>query len=846
NDIVDTFEKAIIDEILRYITIGQTAQKSAQAHFEKMWSDGIISQDETLYIVKRNVAIKAATDGANVLLKQLPDNAESNGETKQSLQEKVNAINTVEIPKVNDINNDRKLDTPKVISLTIDADKNANRRLDSPEWLASKGKTSVTINLSNDVGPGDRISYQVGSSDIVSRKLSLDEIETKRIVISNVALPDQEGGVLKVWAHIDVSDRTGVKLDKQPIETSIMYDMVSSAPVGKDQLVETIEDSAYQFSRNSFTLGMTDPMDFYPNNFTGITIDSLVTSGELFLDKNGDGVFNHTDTLVRIGDVIASSDLAQLTYISGQNFSGKDSFTFKVMDDGITSNGGSNIADKANTMYINISPKVEANTSFTIGSKLINDGSGQANPKGTGWWQTAYQITPKGTRIESQGIKDHAKIEDIIESFLRGSDTPVRNEQVMSVEPQLSGYNFNANNFTVTKTGGNASLSDLAKKHSINSAGVESGQGQKTSGLVYLKEGQTVVFRYFADDHFQINLGGKVVVQDKEAWNGTQSNGYLVQESGYYTVEMFVYNRTNGNGTGQVGAQVVEMSLDNGRTFKKISTENFDLYKNAVDLFSDNHFINPKFKQAEGATNDGYYTAHQYTNIGYIDNKTQKSNAIQLSFSVQSNDRDGSEQLANMKLSFDKIINKGVVLSDGLLSYTFKGNVGEEIDVMGWNLDNLTLGAGVNAGAYQAILKTTWQDSAELYDWNAQTHSVIGSKDVIDTKEMRDAFDVKIYNPVIDLGNRGNEIQITLQDLIDNTSLNKLYITGGKSDTVDLGRNGTLGNPSSGELFKDSEKSGSWRKGVVITDEFGVKFDTYTHDNNRDEILYIQQGITVI
>lgn len=850
--LADSTEQAIADALAK-VKAAEAKEAEAQAIVDNADTnnDGILSQNEAEAIkdalAAKNAEVEQLKKEADAAVKALPAGAtdgQSPANTKDSLQTRVDNVNPVAAPSVNDANNDGVIDTPSVTAISIDADQDNNGGLNSSELTAAKGVTDVTITLSDDVALGDSISYTIGSEATVTRLLTTDEIAAKAVIINKVNLPTMEGDKLEVSANISATTRTGVTPNTQVQRDSAMYDAVSNAPIGKDQLVVATEDVAYTFGSDDFSLGMTDPLDT-ADSFAGIKIESVAKYGSLFLDKNADGVFNTGDTMIAVGNVISSNDLSMLTYLGKENYSGTDSFTFKVMDSGSTDNGGSNTATNANIMHINVQPVTDAVTADRVtfdGAPKPITGS-VTRPADTGWWQTSYQITKQGTLLNSNVIKSAAGLESTIEELILSSSKPLENRGLTALTPELAGYRFDPSTFKETKTGGNQSVANMKDK--TNEDGILAGQGQKTSGLIYLEKGQTAKFRYFADDYIQISLGGKILTQDSSGWDTTYSEGYTVTESGYYSVEIFVYNLINGSKNGQVGAQVVQLSTDGGTNYKEINTTNFDLYKNAADLFTANQSLNPELKRAEGATADGgYYTTTKYTNIGYVDDATQKSSATKLAFDIQSKDQDGSETLTAVKLSFDKLIAQGVTLSDNTgKSYTFKGVIGEEIDVTNWSLDNLTLGAGVDAGAYVATVKTTWQDSAKLYEWDDASATTTGNTQATDNGvELSNTFNVNIYNNVIDLADQKNELQITLSDLVANTNLSKLYITGGSTDTVDLGRNGTVGNTASG--FADG--TGSWIKGAVVTDAFGTHFDTYKHNGNSNEILYIQQGINVL
>ncbi|RZL01887.1 MAG: DUF4347 domain-containing protein, partial [Rubrivivax sp.] len=144
----------------------------------------------------------------------------------------------------------------------------------------------------------------------------------------------------------------GVDLDVTPRTMTVDVSSVNDAPVGTDDTVSTVENTAYTFTVADF--GFTDPGDAPADAFLAVRITTLPGSGSLSL--NG--------VLVTAGQVISAADIASglLVYTPGANGHGAGyaSFTFQVQDDGGLVNGGVNQDVTPRTMTVDVSPVNDA------------------------------------------------------------------------------------------------------------------------------------------------------------------------------------------------------------------------------------------------------------------------------------------------------------------------------------------------------------------------------------------------------------------------------------------------------------------------------------------------------
>ncbi len=139
----------------------------------------------------------------------------------------------------------------------------------------------------------------------------------------------------------------GVDLDTTTNTMTIDVTSVNDAPEGTDTTVTTLEDTDYAFNAADF--GFTDPNDSAsPNNLQSVIINSLPTTGTLFL----------SGIAVTAGQEIAVADIPSLTFtpLANDNGTSYADFTFQVRDDGGTANGGVDLDTIQNTMTIDVTP----------------------------------------------------------------------------------------------------------------------------------------------------------------------------------------------------------------------------------------------------------------------------------------------------------------------------------------------------------------------------------------------------------------------------------------------------------------------------------------------------------
>ncbi len=119
---------------------------------------------------------------------------------------------------------------------------------------------------------------------------------------------------------------------------------VNDPPQSADQTITATEDTDYIFSLADFVF--SDPADLH--GLDEIVIETLPGTGALLL----------SGVELAVGQSVSLTDLLSANFVyrpaADMNGSGLTSFTFKVQDDGLKSNGGNNLSVDANTITIDV------------------------------------------------------------------------------------------------------------------------------------------------------------------------------------------------------------------------------------------------------------------------------------------------------------------------------------------------------------------------------------------------------------------------------------------------------------------------------------------------------------
>ena len=121
---------------------------------------------------------------------------------------------------------------------------------------------------------------------------------------------------------------------------------VNDAPSGANKTVVLNEDTTYSFAATDF--GFSDVSD----NPAANTLQSVIIT-----TVPGNGVLSLSGVPVTAGEVISAANLANLTWAPAANANGTGlaSFTFQVVDNGGTANGGIDTDASPNTITFNVS-----------------------------------------------------------------------------------------------------------------------------------------------------------------------------------------------------------------------------------------------------------------------------------------------------------------------------------------------------------------------------------------------------------------------------------------------------------------------------------------------------------
>lgn len=139
-------------------------------------------------------------------------------------------------------------------------------------------------------------------------------------------------------------------IDTDPVPRAFAFDVtpVNDAPSGTDAVLAGTEDVPVPLGPAVF--GFTDPDDQPTDAFQAVQVVTLPPAAEGALQLGG--------RPVQAGAQILVSQLAQLRFVPAADVNGDGigAFTFRVIDDGGTANGGRDTALAANTLSFDIAP----------------------------------------------------------------------------------------------------------------------------------------------------------------------------------------------------------------------------------------------------------------------------------------------------------------------------------------------------------------------------------------------------------------------------------------------------------------------------------------------------------
>ncbi len=178
--------------------------------------------------------------------------------------------------------------------------------------------------------------------------VSVGDINTAKLVFVPAANANGNGYASFNFQVQDSGGTANGGVDLDPLARTITVNAtsVNDAPTGTDNAVVLPEDGSYIFGIADF--GFSDPNDSPGNTLSHVRITSLPGAGSLTLS----GAAVATNQFVTVADINAGN----LRYASAPNGNGAPyaSFTFRVQDNGGTSNGGVRLAIASNTMSLQV------------------------------------------------------------------------------------------------------------------------------------------------------------------------------------------------------------------------------------------------------------------------------------------------------------------------------------------------------------------------------------------------------------------------------------------------------------------------------------------------------------
>ncbi len=191
-----------------------------------------------------------------------------------------------------------------------------------------------------------------------------DTVENYQAALRSVTyqnLSDAPSPLMRRFAFRASDDGTTIS---SPAYRSFNVVAVNDPPAGTDRSVYAVEDQPYTFS--STTFWASDRLDRLSNPIIAVEITTLPSRGTLKLG---------TET-VTAGQMIPVAQLSTLTWTpeSGTFGTGYASLTFRLQDNGGTTNGGVDIDPTPNTLTFNV-----LTAESLIASQLQNDTVGVGN-----------------------------------------------------------------------------------------------------------------------------------------------------------------------------------------------------------------------------------------------------------------------------------------------------------------------------------------------------------------------------------------------------------------------------------------------------------------------------------
>ena len=197
--------------------------------------------------------------------------------------------------------------------------------IDIPNQSIAEGGSFTTINLNNYVSDVETADANIVWTYNVLTNLTVNIVN--QVATIGVVDANWNGTETITFTATDLNGGTG----SDPATFTVIS--VNDAPVGTSGTVTALEDVPFIITAAAF--GFTDPLDIPANLYNRVDLVTLPVLGTLKL--NGVAITTVPTTVTK-----TDLDANKLTYTSALNGHGTTyaSFTFKVGDDGGTTNGG--------------------------------------------------------------------------------------------------------------------------------------------------------------------------------------------------------------------------------------------------------------------------------------------------------------------------------------------------------------------------------------------------------------------------------------------------------------------------------------------------------------------------
>ncbi|MCX7211794.1 MAG: Ig-like domain-containing protein [Burkholderiales bacterium] len=204
-----------------------------------------------------------------------------------------------------------------------------------------------------------------GTAVTVGQSISIADINAGRLVFTPVANASGTGYASFTFRVQDNGGTANGGVDLDPTAKMITFNVIAAndAPSGASATLTMAEGTPWVFAATDF--GFSDTNDSPSNALMAVTMSSLPTAGNLTL----------AGTAVTVGQSISVADISagRLVFTPVTNGTGSASFTFRVQDNGGTSNGGVDLDPTAKTINFNV---IAVNDAPSGADKTLTTGEG--------------------------------------------------------------------------------------------------------------------------------------------------------------------------------------------------------------------------------------------------------------------------------------------------------------------------------------------------------------------------------------------------------------------------------------------------------------------------------------